>query len=213
MITISTKRFISFEGIDFSGKTTQIKLLKEFLEEKGFQAEVIREPGGTAISEKIRQVLLDRENHRMSELCEIFLYSAARTQLVSEKIIPLLEKNYFVLADRYVDSTTAYQGYGRGIELEIVQQINRAATLGVMPGVTFYLQIEPEVLEHRLKKSGRAADRLETAGIEFFRRVNNGYNKIASNNPERIHVLNAADPAEIIQQEIQKTVADKKLLE
>ena len=158
------KRFISFEGIDFSGKSTQIKLLKEYLQTQGHQVYVLREPGGTQISEKIRALLLDKSHNHMSDICEIFLYSAARTQLVTEKIVPLLEQGSFVIADRYVDSTTAYQGYGREIDAGMVDQINQAAIKGLMPSLTFFMDIPAQVSYKRRAASGRETDRLEEAG-------------------------------------------------
>ena len=188
---MDNKRFISFEGLDYSGKSTQIKLLKDYLEKQGHRVYAMREPGGTAISEKIRAILLDKENANMSERCEIFLYSAARVQLVQERIIPLLKEGYFVIADRFVDSTTAYQGYGRQLDLNMVQAINQAATFGLLPHKTFYLRLLPEQVYLRSPHSGRALDRLEAAGLEFYRRVFQGYEKIVENNPQRFVVIDA----------------------
>ena len=204
------RRFYSFEGIDYSGKSTQIKLLKSYLEQQGQQVYVLREPGGTDISEKIREVLLDNKNHNMSDFCEIFLYSAARTQLVSEKIIPLLEKGFFVLADRYVDSTTAYQGYGRGIDEKLVRQINTAATLGLMPATTFLMNMEPEVFYERSKKAATSADRLEDSGREFFNRVYKGYLEIAQNEPGRYAVLDANAAKDDVHKQIVEIVKSKE---
>lgn len=202
MKQVSNTRFFSFEGIDFSGKSTQIELLRTFLQARGEQVFVLREPGGSAISEKIRTLLLDKKNGKMSDFCEIFLYSAARTQLVSEKIIPLLTQGYYVIADRYVDSTTAYQGWGRGIDANIVEQINATAVQGVMPRLTFLLEIDPEVSYRRRGNSGRSMDRLEESGIAFFKRVAAGYKTIASQNPQRIRTLRADAPVEDIQRRI-----------
>jgi len=212
MELIATERFISFEGIDFSGKTTQIEYLKQYLENLNFRVEVIREPGGTAISEKIRTLLLDKTHFEMSERCEIFLYSAARTQLVSEKVINLLKDGVFVLADRYADSTTAYQGYGRGIDLEMVKQVNMAATMGVMPKITFYLKITPEQSAERRLKAKRDADRLESTGIEFYRRVFNGYNILAQENPGRFAVLDAAASKEDVHKKIIQVLQSKSFI-
>lgn len=199
---IDRQHFISFEGIDYSGKTTQINLLQAFLQKKGYSVYVLREPGGTVISEKIRDILLDRNHHEMTERAEIFLYSAARVQLVSEKIIPLLKEGYFVIADRYVDSTTAYQGYGRGLDLEMVKQINSAATFGLLPGITFYMEIEPEQAQQRRLESGAGADRLEDSGIDFYRRVFNGYKELIRKEPDRFHVINAMQSVNSIHKEI-----------
>jgi dTMP kinase len=209
MNSIDTSHFISFEGIDFSGKSTQISLLKKFLEENQYTVYFLREPGDTKISEKIRQILLDKKNQDMNEWAEIFLYSAARVQLVSERIIPLIKEGQIVIADRYVDSTTAYQGYGRQLDLEIVDKINQAATFGLLPGITFYLELTPEELFKRMDLSGRSADRLETAGIEFFNRVFNGYKKIAQSNPQRFCVIDAKQSIESIHKQIIEEVSKR----
>ncbi len=206
MTSTSNKRFISFEGIDYSGKSTQINLLQAYLEEKGAQVYVLREPGGTSISEKIRAILLDKKNNEMDNMAEIFLYSAARVQLTNEKIKPLLNKGYFVLADRFVDSTTAYQGYGRGIDLNIVRSINAAATTGLMPGITIYLEVDPKLAVKRRVKSGRAEDRLEKAGIDFYYRVFEGYKEIAQNEPDRVKVIDAMQNIEKIHNQIKKWI-------
>ncbi len=202
MEQVSNKKFFSFEGIDFSGKSTQIGLLRTFLEKRGERVYVLREPGGTEISEKIRTLLLDKKNGNMSDFCEIFLYSAARTQLVSEKIIPLLKQGVYVIADRYVDSTTAYQGWGRRIDAEIVEQINAAAVQGIMPRLTFLLEIDPEVSYQRRGESGRSTDRLEEAGKNFFKRVADGYSAISKQNPQRFRVLDARASVEEIHRRI-----------
>ncbi|RLD16872.1 dTMP kinase [candidate division KSB1 bacterium] len=203
---MNNKRFISFEGLYYSGKSTQIKLLTDYLEGQGQRVYAMREPGGTAISEKIREILLDKNNMNMTDRCEIFLYSAARVQLVQERIIPLLDKGYFVIADRYVDSTTAYQGYGRQLDLNMVQSINQAATFGLLPGKTFYLRLLPEQVYLRSPQSGRDLDRLEAAGLEFYRRVFQGYEKIVENNPQRFVVIDANLSIEQIHQRIVEVV-------
>ncbi len=208
---MNTQRFISFEGLDYSGKSTQISLLRTFLEGKGFKVYTLREPGGTQISEKIRDILLDKAHMNMSDRCEIFLYSAARVQLVEEKIIPLLKEGYFILADRYVDSTTAYQGYGRGVDLKIVQNINQAATHGILPQTTFYLRLLPEQISQRTVNSGREPDRLETAGQAFYQRVFQGYEKLAENNEKRFVVIDATLSVEQIHRRIVEVVKKRIL--
>lgn len=206
------KRFISFEGIDFSGKSTQVKLVQDYLKKHGHRVYVLREPGGTKISEKIRALLLDKTHNHMSDICEIFLYSAARTQLVTEKIIPLLKQGSFVIADRYVDSTTAYQGYGRNIDAEMVHQINQAAIRGLMPSLTFFIDIPAPVSYQRRSASGRETDRLEEAGKSFFERVYQGYHKLASQNKDRIQVLDGQlDKKEIHQLIIQTLQNGEKI--
>lgn len=206
---IDNRYFISFEGIDFSGKTTQINLLESFLKKAGYEVFVLREPGGTAISEKIRTILLDKEHLEMNERAEIFLYSAARAQLVKQKIVPLLQKQSFVIADRFVDSTTAYQGYGRGIDLDVVKKINSAATYDLLPGTTLYLQINPKQAAERRKKTGQEADRLEQSGIDFFNRVFEGYQKIAEEFPERFRILEGTKPVERIHGRIVEIIKNK----
>lgn len=209
---MDNKRFISFEGLDYSGKSTQIRLLENYLKERGHRVFTIREPGGTTISEKIRDILLDKKHMNMTERCEIFLYSAARVQLVQEKIIPLLKEGYYILADRYVDSTTAYQGYGRGLDLTMVEQINQAATLGLLPGTTFYLRLKPEQIAKRFPQSGRELDRLEIAGQDFYQRVFQGYEILAEKNKERFCVIDANLSIEQIHQIIVKNLI-KRIME
>jgi len=183
---------ISFEGIDYCGKSTQIKLLEAYLKEKELNVQVFREPGGTAISEKIRSILLDKNNSNMFPKTELLLYSAARAQLVSEKIIPSLTKGNIVIFDRFYDSTTAYQGYGRGIDLETITLCNKLATGGLTPDITFLLEINLEESQKRKMLRGGSADRLENSGTEFYNRVINGYKKIAEDELGRVKVIDAS---------------------
>ncbi len=200
------KRFISFEGIDFSGKSTQISMLKSYLEEKGQSVFVLREPGGTDISERIRAILLDKEHIKMNARAEMLLFSAARVQLTEEKIIPLLKKGSYVIADRFVDSTSAYQGYGRELEQETINHVNQFATFGIIPGVTFYLKIRPEDAFARRISSGQEADRLESAGLEFYENVCNGYEIIAKNEPKRFVIIDATQVKDKIHRQIIKRI-------
>jgi len=197
-----SKKFISFEGIDFSGKSTQIRMLKDYLEKRGEKVFVLREPGGTKISERIRSILLDKNHMQMNPRTEILLFSAARVQLTVEKIIPYLEQGNYVIADRFVDSTTAYQGYGRKLELEFVEHVNQFATLGLLPGITFYLKIEPDQVIQRRFKSGRREDRMESSGLQFYDNVFNGYIKIAEKYSDRFHILDATQVREDIHRQI-----------
>ena len=168
--------FITFEGIDFCGKSTQVKLLKDHLEKNNRTVEIIREPGGTEISEKVRDVLLDKANNKMFMETEIFLFSASRAQLVREKIRPYLEKGIYVISDRFHDSTTAYQGFGRGIELEIVEHINQLAIGKTLPDITFFIDIPVEVAENRKAKDKHISlDRIEVSEINFYEKVREGY--------------------------------------
>jgi len=185
------KRFISFEGVDFSGKSTQIQLLKDKLISNKQEVIILREPGGTQISELIREILLDKNNLSMTSTTEMLLYSAARNQVLNEKIFPALESGTFVIADRYVDSTTAYQGYGRQISMELIQQINHLATNDFLPSLTFFLDLPLEKMAKRREKMDNEVDRLESAGNEFFNRVREGYLKIADKNNNRFKILDA----------------------
>jgi dTMP kinase len=172
--------FISFEGIDFCGKSTQVELLKKYLVEKKKQVEIIREPGGTDISEKVREILLDKKHYHMFMQTEIFLFSASRAQLVREKIQPYLETGIYVISDRFHDSTVAYQGFGRGIDLETVQRINNLAIGGTIPDLTFILDIPVDVAEKRKRlKENQALDRIEVSDSGFYKRVREGYLKLA----------------------------------
>ena len=206
---IENQKFISFEGIDFSGKTTQIELLRKKLESGGATVQVIREPGGTYISEQIRDILLDKNHQEMTDICEVFLYSAARNQLVNEQIIPELRAGNFIIADRYVDSTTAYQGFGRRLPLDLINNINQAATEGLLPGLTFILDIDTAAVNKRKQKRNSATDRLEISGDEFYDRVLKGYNKMAELEPERIKIINARNSIDKIFNEIWEFVSLK----
>jgi dTMP kinase len=202
-------RFISFEGIDFSGKTTQIDLLKEQLQESGKKVVLMREPGGTAISEKIREILLDKNNVEMTNVCEVLLYSAARHQLVSQRIIEELNSGNFVIADRYVDSTTTYQGYGRKLPMKFINQLNLIATEGIMPNITFYLDLSLAKLKQRMKIHNGPIDRLENTGTDFYNRIRKGYYKIAELEKERYKIIDASKTIKQINSEIWEFVITK----
>jgi dTMP kinase len=182
--------FISFEGIDFCGKSTQVELLQSYLINKGKKVLLIREPGGTEISEKIRDILLDKKNYKMQMEPEILLFSASRAQLVREKIRPFLEEGYYVISDRFHDSTTAYQGYGRGIPIESVIHINRVAIENTIPDITFFIDIPVSVYNIRknMKHEGEL-DRIEISHDQFYDRVRKGYLEIAKME-KRFRVIN-----------------------
>ena len=204
--------FITFEGIDFCGKSTQIELLKNHLKDQNKKVEIIREPGGTHISEKIRELLLSKTNDEMFNEPEIFLFSASRAQLVREKIQHLLNKGYFVLSDRFHDSTTAYQGYGRGVDLDTVKKINNLAIDGTIPDLTFIIDIPVRIAEERkLQKEKAQLDRLEILDEVFFNKVRNGYLKMA-NEEKRFRIINGEldkkNISEIIFNEV-KNLEDK----
>jgi dTMP kinase len=180
--------FITFEGIDGCGKSTQIKLLSELLESKGFVVHQLREPGGTKLSESIRELLLSTKNS-INDLSELLLFEAARANLIHDIIKPALERKEFILCDRFFDSTTAYQGYGRQINLDIINSCNKIATDGIEPDLTFYLKISLETAATR--SSDRKHDRIEKAGNEFFERVILGFENLAIENPNRIKIIDA----------------------
>ncbi|MBW7887601.1 MAG: dTMP kinase [Bacteroidetes bacterium] len=198
--------FISFEGIDCCGKTTQVKLLTEQLTEKSIDYLLLREPGGTIISEEIRTILLDAKNKNMTQITELLLFSASRAQLVSEVIKPALQKNSLVLCDRYVDSTTVYQGYGRGLTLGAVKTINRVATFDVKPDKTFFLDITVKEMESRQALSNVKKDRMELNNDEFYSRVREGYLEVANEEPERFVVIDGKQSIETIREIIWKEV-------
>jgi len=194
--------FISFEGIDFSGKSTQLELLKDYLVDHNKKVEILREPGGTEISEKIRRILLDNKNEEMVAEAELFLFSASRAQLVREKILPYLEKGIYVITDRFHDSSTAYQGYGRGIPLEVVNKIHQLAIGETIPDLTFFIDIPVGIAnERRKKKTKIKLDRIEIADSEFYNRVRNGYLEIARKE-ERFKVIDGTQTIETIQNQI-----------
>lgn len=201
--------FITFEGLDGSGKTTQARLLSERLKEEGRDFIFLREPGGTEISEKIRAILLDRDHLEMSHFAELFLFSAARTQLVSEVIRPCLESGRIVVCDRFYDSTTAYQGHGRGLDLDAVKKVNQVASLGTIPDLTFVLDIELSEISRRRAAGRISADRMEESGTEFYTKVRDGYLNIAKAEKKRCVVLNGMKPSREIHEEIWNIVQKK----
>lgn len=194
--------FITFEGIDFCGKSTQVELLKKYLLSLNKKVEIIREPGGTEISEIVRSVLLDKKHNRMRMETEIFLFSASRAQLVREKIQPAINQGTYVISDRFHDSTTAYQGYGRGIDLETVMYINKLAIDGAIPDITFIIDIPVQVAnERKIGKGESGLDRMELADNNFFERVRNGYLTIAKN-AKRFRVIDGTKSIEEINKQI-----------
>lgn len=189
---------ISFEGIDGCGKTTQIELLKNYFKKNKITYYVFREPGGTELSEKIRSLLL-HEAGEIDPVTELLLFSSARSQLISEKVIPILKKGEIVILDRFYDSTTAYQGYGRGSsDIEHINTLNKIASHNTIPDLTFYLKIDPDLANKRTAQNQK--DRMESSGREFFSKVCSGYDEIAKNE-DRFIVLDATlTPDEIHQQ-------------
>ena len=187
---MSTGLFITFEGIDGCGKTTQLEAVRNLLEHEGISCIVTREPGGTAIGRCIRSILLAPEHAEMQNECELLLYFADRAQHVREVILPALKQGSIVLCDRYADATLAYQGYGRGISLSMLTTQNELATNGLWPHKTFVFDISISAASLRLKETGKQVDRLEGSGEAFYDKVRRGYLTLARQNEQRIRVLN-----------------------
>ncbi len=195
-------KFITFEGIDGCGKSTQLALTSKILAEKGYDVVVTREPGGTSISEKIREILLSPLNSEMVNECEILLYCAARAQHVREKIIPAVESGKIVLCDRFQEATFGYQGYGRGIPLDVLKAVNAYATGGLNPDLTFIFDLSVEMSAGRMAKINKAKDRLEQNSAEFFQKIRDGFLNLAKSSPERIKLINAEQSIEQISAEV-----------
>lgn len=187
--------FITLEGVDGAGKSTQARLLARALEFAGYQVVSLREPGGTAISEKIRALLLDPANTAMGDTCELLLYEAARAQLVHEVIVPALAVGKVVLCDRFYDSTTCYQAFADGLDRQIVRDANNLAVAGTHPALTLVYHITPEQAALRMADRGAAdrgaADRMEAKGMAFQERVYQGFCAIAAEEPNRVKLIDA----------------------
>jgi len=208
--------FITFEGPEGSGKTTQTQALHRYLKGRGYNVLVTREPGGTRIGDQIRRILLDPENGELLPEAEILLFSASRAQLVGQVIRPALQQGAIVICDRFADSTLAYQGYGRGLDLEHLRLITAFATGGLVPDLTIYLDLDVEEgLRRKRRDEGKdreAWNRLDRQALEFHRRVRQGYLTLAAAEPERWFVVDASRPVDVIQQEIRQRV-DRLLAE
>lgn len=197
--------FITFEGIDGCGKTTQIKLLKEFLEKNGKTVLLTREPGAKGLGVKLREILLNYDGE-VSSNCESFLFLADRAQHIDTIIKPAIERGEIVLCDRHTDSTVAYQGYGRGVNLERINMLNDIATSGMKPDLTLVFDID---IETSLSRVGKTKDRMESAGIEFFKRVREGYLAIAKENPERVKLFDGTESIENLHKKVLDAVRQK----
>ncbi len=200
---------MTFEGIDFSGKTTQAEKLVARLQHQGAEVVFLREPGGTAISEAIRRILLDTRHAEMHPRTELFLYSAARAQMVEQVIRPALKAGKIVICDRYYDSTTAYQGYGRGLDLHMIQTLNEVATNRLKPDLTILIDIPLEIAIKRHRKNGDQKDRLEKEEWAFHHRVRQGYLELAGKEPGRFLLIDGNRPAQQIHEEIWQRVAER----
>ncbi len=207
--TIGPGIFITFEGGEGAGKTTHITFLATCLREMGWEVLCLREPGGTAIGESLRSIVLDPKNTAMADQTELLIYEAARAQIVREVIIPALARGAVVLLDRFYDSTLAYQGYGRGLPVAFVRQANSFACQGVHPCRTILLTAEatPEIGLERATHHGNA-DRLEQAGADFHARVNSAFMRLAAENPARIRVVSSAGAKDETARAIFRELAD-----
>ncbi|RUM42517.1 MAG: dTMP kinase [Desulfurobacterium sp.] len=179
--------FVTFEGIEGCGKSTQAKLLYEWLKENGHKVLLTREPGGTKAAEEIRELILKHREETFPPFAELCLYTAARAFHVENLIRPSLEKGFIVVCDRFSDSTVAYQGYGRGLSLELINSMNREATKGLEPDITFLLDVPVEVGLLRIKS--KVKDRIEEESLRFHQKVREGFLRIAEENPERVVVI------------------------
>ena len=196
--TLKKGLFITFEGGDGCGKTTQIKLLDEYLQSRGYKTLLTREPGSKGLGVKLREILLNYDGE-VSSTCESFLFLADRAQHVDCIIKPALQEDVIVLCDRHTDSTVAYQGYGRGLDIEQIRNLNKIATGGLIPDLTIVLDVDVETSQSRV---GKEKDRMESAVIEFFERVRKGFLDIAKQEPERVKVVDSTQSIEEVHKQI-----------
>lgn len=196
--------FITFEGIDGCGKTTQLENVRKLLEENGIECVTTREPGALKLGSQIREILLHYDGVVVDN-CEMFLFLADRSQHVETFIKPMLEEGKVVLCDRHTDSTIAYQGYGRGGDVEKLTELNKIATNGLVPDLTFLFDVSVETGHER---AGKDLDRLELAGKEFFERTRQGYLTLAKQHPERIKVINAEKSKESVYNDVKSLIMD-----
>ena len=199
--------FIALEGIEGTGKTTQAKLLTEFLRHQGYDSILTEEPGGTLIGSRVRDILLSVQHTDMDPVTELLLYFADRAQHLRELIQPALEASKIVVTDRFTDSTLAYQGYGRGIDINFILEIDRISTSCMRPDITFLLDLDVEEGLRRNRGINKQ-DRLELEDIAFHKRVRAGYHELATREPERIKLIEATEDIGDIQRKIQKIITD-----
>ena len=200
--------FITFEGVDGCGKTTQIELLKNYFEKLGKSVLLTREPGAKGLGTKLREILLNYDGE-VSPNCESFLFLADRAQHIDTIVKPAVERGEIVLCDRHTDSTVAYQGYGRGIDLEQINLLNNIATSGMKTDLTFIFDID---VETSMSRVGKNKDRMESAGIEFFKKVREGYLAIANQEPDRVKLFDGIRTIEDIHSDVVKAVESKFIL-
>ena len=208
-MSISKGKFISFEGIDACGKRTQVKLLLKEMNTSSNKTILVREPGGSTISEEIRDILLNSKLNEMSDRTEALLMTGSRAQLTYEKIMSNLDEGKNVIADRYSDSTLAYQGGGRGLDIEWLIKLNQFATYNLSPDVTFLIDLHPE---EAIKRKDVENDRIEKAGIDLQINVRNTYLEIAKRFDDRIVVLDGHNQVNIIHQKIVKELSRRKII-
>lgn len=206
-----SNKFVTFEGCEGVGKTTQVQLLKKYLDDLGVDYLLLREPGGNPISEKIRSIILDTNNSTMTKECETMLYCAARAQLVAEIIKPALDEGKIVLCDRFMDSTFAYQGYARGLGLDYVEKLNSAACNGTLPELTIFFDLEP--VKAFARKGGQDKDdRLEQESIQFHNNVYLGYKEAQKRSNGRIISIDASKDVDTIHNEVIQVLKDHKII-
>ncbi|MBP1932426.1 dTMP kinase [Ammoniphilus resinae] len=207
---MKNRLFITVEGGEGAGKTTIIERLKDDLEKKGHAVLQTREPGGVEIAEKIRAVILDRSHRQMDERTEALLYAAARRQHLVEKVMPALEEGKLVLCDRFLDSSLAYQGYARGLGMEEILTLNQFAIGACMPSLTLYFDIPPEVGLARIRANrAREVNRLDLEQLDFHQRVREGYRQLLERFPERIVLIDAAQPVEDVFQAAMSSIKER----
>ncbi len=204
-------KFITFEGCDGCGKSTQLRMLSEYLEKQGIPHIFTREPGGGKISEGIREILLNGKNTEMTDECEALLYAAARAQHLRDRVEPALEEGKLVICDRYVDSSFAYQAYARGLGVEFVEKINAFALEKFLPDVTVFIDLSPEDAFRR-KHGADENDRLEQAGMAFHQKVYDGYKAIAEKNPDRVQRVDGKKTPQGIFADVLKILQSKACL-
>jgi dTMP kinase len=198
---------ITLEGVEGSGKTTQMMRLERWLRQQGRKVEHTREPDGTRLGVEVRR-LFERPGVQPKPLVEVFLFMAARQQHVSEKIRPWLDRGRVVLCDRYADATVAYQGYGRGVDPDLIRELNARATSGVMPDLTLLFDLDPGAGLRRNRAKGRRLDRFEREALAFHRKVRQGYLEILRAEPKRVRLIRAGEPPDVVEAQVRTLVED-----